>query len=259
MPHPPAEDLEFTVVARTRRTPTIVELELAPARQPLSYRPGQYVLLGDRDGAVPERSYSVANAPRASHRITLLVTRVPGGETSSWAHDRLDVGATVRVSGPYGTFVADPSGTRPVVCLAAGSGLAPIRALAEDAVHRRCGHAFTVLFSARGRGDVIDAPLFDGWHERHPALRLEVSLTRETGAGSTGSQAALEGRLPRQLPGLWPDLSGHDIFIAGAPGFVSACARTCRELGATPGHLHTEEFFAEPRPWKAPAPARAAS
>lgn len=255
----PAADLEFTVVARSPRTPSIVELVLAPARQTLSYLPGQYVLLGDRDGAVPERSYSIANAPRPSHRISLLVTRVPGGQTSSWVHDRLDVGDSVRVSGPYGTFVADPLGTRPVICLAAGSGLAPIRALAEDAVNRRVGQAFTVLFSARGHADVIDAPLFDGWHERHPAVRFDVSLTREIGPGPTASRHALTGRLPRLLPELWPDLCGHDVFIAGAPAFVSACARTCKELGATPGHLHTEEFFAEPRPWQAPSPARTAS
>lgn len=143
------EDLEFTVVARTARTPVIVELVLCPVGEHLAYAPGQYVLLGDRDYTVPVRSYSVANAPCRSGRISLLVTAVPGGETSTWVHERLRVDETVLLSGPYGSFVADCAAAGPVLCLAGGSGLAPVRALAEDAVHRGVPAPFT-SYSPRG-------------------------------------------------------------------------------------------------------------
>ena len=49
---------------------------------------------------------------------------------STWLYRGLRIGDRVLVSGPYGTFVADPGADGPVLCLAAGSGLAPIRALA---------------------------------------------------------------------------------------------------------------------------------
>lgn len=240
-----SQDLEFTVVSRTAPTPVIVELQLHPVGEHLSYAAGQYVLLGDRDYMVPVRSYSVANAPCRSGRISLLVTAVPGGETSSWVHERLRVGETVLLSGPYGSFVADPFSAGPVLCLAGGSGLAPIRALAEDAVHRGVPVPFTVVFSARAPADVMDQELLGGWQEQHRDFWFLRTLTRATGDPPTG-------RVPELLPTLFHDLSGHEVFTAGAPGFVLGCARAARALGARPGHLHTEEFFAEPQPWTAP-------
>ena len=245
----PVEDLEYTVLARTCHTPNIIELELVPAGGRLSYRPGQYVLIGDPAHTVPVRSYSLANAPDPLGRISVLVTEVPGGETSTWLHRGLRVGDCVLVSGPYGTFVADPTADGPVLCLAAGSGLAPIRALAEDAVHRAAAQRFTVLFSARTRADVMDLDRFASWQQQYPGLRFVRTLTEQAGDPPLG-------RLPGLLPALFGDLRGHEVFVAGPPGFVADCARAARGLGVRPGHLHTEEFFHEPRPWSAPVLAQ---
>ena len=84
-----ADDAAFTVAARRQRTPVITELLLRPAGPPLRYQPGQYVLLGDPDAELVVRSYSIANAPRRDGLISLLVTRVPGGQLSGWVHDAL--------------------------------------------------------------------------------------------------------------------------------------------------------------------------
>jgi hypothetical protein len=45
--------------------------------------------------------------------------------TSNWIHDQLAIGESVKVSGAYGTFIGDPSVDTPVLCIAAGTGLAP--------------------------------------------------------------------------------------------------------------------------------------
>ena len=243
------DDLEYTVLARTSHTPNIIELELAPADERLSYRSGQYVLIGDPDHTVPVRSYSLANAPNPWGRISVLVTEVPGGEMSTWLHRGLRIGDRVLVSGPYGTFVADPGADGPVLCLAAGSGLAPIRALAEDAVRRAGAQRFTVLFSVRTQADVMNMGRFASWQRQYPGLRFVRTLTGQAGEPPLG-------RLPGLLPALFGDLCGHEVFVAGAPGFVADCARAARGLGARPGHLHTEEFFHEPWPWSAPVAAQ---
>jgi hypothetical protein len=37
-----------------------------------------------------------------------------------------------------------------------------------------------------------------------------------------------------------------DAFIAGAPGFVIACAAAVQAAGLCLAHIHTEPFFADP-------------
>lgn len=246
------EDLEYAVAVIIRRTATIVELLLRPLGPPLRYLPGQYFLLGDADYALPVRSYSIANAPRADGALTLLVTEVPGGETSTWVHRRLRPGDRVLVSGPYGTFVADPESSAPVLYIAGGSGLAPVRALAEAAVEGGIPEQATLFFSARTEADVIDRDRFEEWERRRPGFRFLRTLTRASGPPPLG-------RIPALLPELFPDLGPYDVYAAGAPGFVDACTEAARACGARPGRLRTEAFFEEPKPWRdTPAPESAA-
>jgi CDP-4-dehydro-6-deoxyglucose reductase, E3 len=230
------------VIGIERRTPTIVELRLRPPNGVLEYLPGEYVLLEDRDRVVSPRSFSIANAPRSDGVISLLVTRVPDGDTSTWVHERLRVGELVSISGPYGTFVDDPTSTRPALFLAAGSGLAPIRALIEGALSSAARRSLTLIFSARTEADVIDGARFERLQAQQPRFRFLRTLTR--GAGPPP-----RGRIPALLPTLYADLSDHDLFIAGAPGFVLACAAAADGLGARRERVHTEVFFVEPQPW----------
>jgi len=241
------EDVEHVVAAVRRRTPAIVELLLRPLGGPLRYLPGQYVLLGDPGYTVPVRSYSIANAPRPGGEIALLVTEVAGGETSGWVHRRLRPDDRVLLSGPYGTFIAKPD-SRQVLYLAGGSGLAPVRALAEAAVRSALPERATLFFSARTEADLIDQQLFARWARERPGFRFLRTLTRAGGSPPLG-------RIPALLPELFPDLSGWEVYTAGAPGFVDACADTARACGVRPGHLHTEAFFEEPKPWHGGGPA----
>jgi CDP-4-dehydro-6-deoxyglucose reductase, E3 len=231
----------YEVIGIERRTATIAELWLRPLDGVLEYLPGEYVLLEDGDRLVPPRSFSIANAARSDGLISLLVTRVPGGHTSTWVHERLRVGETVSVSGPYGTFVDDPTSARPALFLAAGSGLAPIRALIEDALSRGAQRSLTLIFSTRTEADVIDRARLERWQAQQPRFRFLRTLTRGAGPPPVG-------RIPALLPSLYTDLSEHDLFIAGAPGFVLACAAAADALGARRERVHTEVFFVEPQP-----------
>jgi CDP-4-dehydro-6-deoxyglucose reductase, E3 len=163
----------YEVIEIERRTATILELGLAPVGDALQYLPGEYVLLEDRAGKVPPRSYSIANAPRRDGWLSLLVTHVPGGVSSRWVHERLHVGDQVSVSGPYGRFVDDPAATAPALFLAAGSGLAPVRALLEAALAAGRRRSLSLIFSARTEAEVIDRERFIDWDAHHRGFRYQ--------------------------------------------------------------------------------------
>jgi ferredoxin-NADP reductase len=101
---------------------------------------------------------------------------------SCWVTDRLAVGDRVSLSGPYGTFIADPAQTDPCVYLAGGSGLAPTRALVEAALAADPRRRLTVVFSARTEADVLDREWHDG---RWPKSTSAASKHRRMRAHGT--------------------------------------------------------------------------
>lgn len=244
---PPREDQRFVLVDRLQRTPRIVELRLRPVGPAMRYWPGQYVTLGDDKAGAPPRCYSIANAPRPDGEIVLQITRVDEGQTSRWVHDNIGLGDVVKLSGPYGTFIGDPAVESPVLCMAAGSGLAPILSLAEAALRRGYRKPVTLMFSARRAEDLYDSGLMRYWETKHRNFTYKPSLTRETAPG------CLSGHLPAVLPTVFKDLSQHSVFVAGAPDFVSACVEAAKALGARSEMIHTEGYFGQAQPETAPS------
>lgn len=244
---PPREDQRFVLVDRLQRTPRILELRLRPVGPAMRYWPGQYVTLGDEKAGAPPRCYSIANAPRPDGEIVLQITRVDDGQTSRWIHDTLGPGDIIKLSGPYGTFIGDPAVESPVLCMAAGSGLAPILSLAEAALRRGYRKPVTLMFSARTAEDLYDSGLMRYWETKHRNFTYKPTLTRETAPG------CLSGRLPAVLPTVFKDLSQHSVFVAGTPDFVSACVEAAKALGARSEMIHTEGYFGQAQPETAPS------
>ncbi len=239
---PPTENIRCVVVDRIERTPRITELRIRPLGNQMRYWPGQYVMINDVDRKVTPRCYSIANAPTNDGEIILQITRVPDGETSNWVHDNLFPGSMLNMSGPYGTFIGDPSTDGPVLCLVAGTGLAPILALADAALRRGFKQQVHLVFSAQKEEDIYDRGLMSFWNAKHRRFKFIPTLTREEKEGYH------HGRIPNILSDLYPDLSKHSIYIAGSPEFVDSCAIAAKELGATDEMIHSEGFFDQAQP-----------
>ena len=239
---PPRENALFVVTDKRPIAARVVELRLRPVGQPIRYWPGQYVTVGDPRAGYPARAYSISNAPRPDGELVLQVARADDGATSQWIHDQLAVGESLKISGAYGTFIGDPAVDTPVLCLAAGTGLAPILSLAEAALRRGFRKPVMMLMSARTREDAYAQGLMAWWRTKHRNFDYKITLTREQHEGF------LHGRVDAVLPRLLPDLSKHTVFAAGSPEFTACCVETCKQLGAGADMIYTEGFFSVQSP-----------
>lgn len=237
---PPKENLRYVVTEKSQVTPTICRVRLRSLGKNMRFWPGQYVTMGDPENEIPDRCYSIANIPNHEGEILLYITKVSDGKTSSWVHEKVNEGDTVKMNGPYGTFIGDPSAETPVLCLASGSGLAPIQSLATAAMLRGgFRKPATVLFSARTKNDLLEFGHFSFLKTKFRNFDYKYTLTREENPGG------LEGRIPTILPELYPDLSKHSIYIAGSTEFVDSCTAKVKELGAVEEQIHTEGFTSQ--------------
>jgi CDP-4-dehydro-6-deoxyglucose reductase, E3 len=237
---PPKENMPYIVMEKMEVTPTIAKLRLRSLGEPLRFWPGQYVTMGDKDRGVPERCYSIANIPNNEGELVLYITKVPDGQTSTWVHESLNAGDRVKVNGAYGTFIGDPSAETPVLCLAAGSGLAPIASLASGALMRGgFRYPATILFSAKDESHVFDRGLFSYLETKFRNFRFNVTYTKQKVEGKSF------GRIPEILLEKYPDLSNTSIYIAGSTDFVDACTAKVKELGAKDELIYTEGFISQ--------------
>ena len=121
-------------VSRLQRATTdvmIVHLQL-PASDRFDYHAGQYIDVLLRDGS--RRSYSMASAPHfqaLAPGLELHIRHLPGGKFTDQVFGGLKEKDILRIEGPLGGFYLRPDSAKPIILLASGTGMAPIKALIE--------------------------------------------------------------------------------------------------------------------------------
>lgn len=203
---------------------------------------GQYadLIVPTTRGLPFRRAYSIASAPDAASPdvFEIAVTRVEGGPTSEALHG-LAPGEVVEVENVQGTFVrTDEERSRPALFVAAGTGLAPIRAMLTEEVRRADGPPLVLLFGCRTPGDVLWGDELAGWTRTCKRLATHVTLSRPTPGwdGLTGYVQRHAGRLVRALPGACAYVCGLSVMVD------DVVARLARDEGVPRSLLRYETY-----------------
>jgi predicted ferric reductase len=181
--------------------------------------------------------YSLSAVPTA-HRLRLTVK--DAGDHSG-AVARLRPGVPVLAEGPFGHFTAAAARQRKVLLIAGGSGIGPIRALAEELSdpglprgRRRCGDDVLVLYRVSREADLALADELDQLAaDDRIRVRYLVGQRRVLGYDPLGS---------RTLRRLVPDLVQRDVFVCGPAAMNASVRETVLDLGVHRRGVHIEEF-----------------
>ncbi|OCP19226.1 MULTISPECIES: 2Fe-2S iron-sulfur cluster-binding protein [unclassified Ensifer] len=206
----------------------------------LRFAAGQYAQLSF-DGA-PARSYSMANRD-GDDGLEFHIRRVPGGVTSQHVHSRLKSGDKATLEFPLGSSYLRQHHSGPILCIAGGSGLAPIKAIVETALAHGVKQPIHVYFGVRGERDLYLVEHFQALAKRHPNLTFVPVLSEaQSGQYRTGFVTQAVGK---DLS----DLDGWKAYVAGPPPMVDAAMDTTFARGLRKEDMHADVFFtAEERP-----------
>jgi NAD(P)H-flavin reductase/hemoglobin-like flavoprotein len=220
------------IVQHDLRRPDLAVLTIRPD-QPLRYRPGQYLAVQVARWPRVWRNFSIANAPRANGLLDLHVRAIPGGMVSAALVHHARPGDTLLLGPARGEMTLSADCERDLLCIAGGTGLAPIKALIEGAIGA-AGPArqrkIALYLGARRADDLYDMQAL--------AL-LEVSYPLLTVVPAVSGDPDWAGRT-----GLLPDVvrqhaacEGREVFISGPGSMVTEAVRMLarRVSGA---HIH---------------------
>jgi ferredoxin-NADP reductase len=224
------------VVDETSRVRTIV-LDVPDWQE---HRAGQHldVRLTAEDGYRAEREYSIASAP--GEPVAITVERLDDGEVSPYLTEELRAGDALEMRGPLGGyFVWGAEDGGPLLLVAGGSGIVPLRAMLRH--HRRSESDARVrlLYSSRSLEDVIYRAELD---EPRDGVEIVHTLTRAQPAGWTGYARRVDAELLGEVA--WP--AGEDplAFVCGPTSFVETVASGLVMLGYPGLRIKTERFGA---------------
>lgn len=209
------------------------------------FLPGQYALMR-MPGVRGARAYSMSNIANREGVYEFQIRRVPNGEGSGFLFGRLEPGMTVSLEGPLGLAYLRTESPRDIVCVAGGSGLAPMISIARGAaaagmLARRHLHFF---YGGRTARDICGESLLralPGYGTRIHYYPV-VSLPKEDPATPWAGEVGFVHELVRRVLG--ERMSEFEFYFAGPPPMAQAMQEMLMVGYRVPyGQIHYDRFF----------------
>jgi NAD(P)H-flavin reductase/ferredoxin len=225
-----SRELQGKIIRMEKLTHDILDVGIKLEGELNDYLPGQYAEVMVPGVVDQVRSYSFSNAPSKEKpdQISFFIRHVPGGTLTDWLHSGERVGSDVTVNGPHGTFyLREAEG--PLLMVAGGSGLAPIRALLQQIVEEGRENDITLIFGARTQDDLycLDELEALGQKAKGNFTLLPVLSMEKDGSGWDGAV----GHCPEAISDEMFDASTSHVYMCGPPVMIDAAVDRLKKMG----------------------------
>lgn len=207
-----------------------------PAGKPLRYHAGQYLLLTRPDGEAS--AFSIASAP---HEGRTLELHILGREPATLAlieqlrHDRV-----AHVQLPLGDCHLAQLPDRPLVLIAAGTGLSQMQSMVQHCLNVGFAHQIHVYWGVRHGDELYQAAHWQDWAQNEQLTLHQIISDHPEWPGR-------QGLLHQVISADLDDLSQYEFFVSGSPAMVYATLDALVEAGMPAQQMHADVFSYAPR------------
>ena len=231
----PAQRLRGIVTRIEDITHDIKLVQITPENGlPLNFEAGQYAELSFN--GVPSRNYSMANRS-GENCLEFHIRNVPGGITSGYVHQILKTGDPIKMEVALGASFLRQHHANPILCIAGGSGLAPIKSIVETVLAHGMKQRIHVYFGVRSERDLYLTEHFRSLTEKHPNLSFTPVLSEAR------SEHYRSGFVTHAVAQDISDFSGWKAYVAGPPLMVDAAMAVTFARGLQKEDMHADVFF----------------
>ena len=171
---------------------------------------------------------------------------MPGGKGTGYLFDDLREGDRITLDGPYGLAYFRADIDREIVCVAGGSGLAPLISIATAAAYHPAfkDRRIRFFFGGRGPADICGDDylrLLPGFGDRitfHSTISVAEMDPNNMWVGPVGF-------IHESVEGLLGDgLQDYEYYIAGPPPMLQATLQMlAMKHKVNVEHIHFDRFF----------------
>jgi ferredoxin-NADP reductase len=200
------------------------------------FKPGQFVTLSTAGGL--SRSYSIASQATEETHFDIHVRRVNQGRFSTWFHDEAKAGDILWLEGPKGDCYYNPSDPHePLTLIGTGTGIAPLYAIAIDALAQRHFGQITIYHGALTQDRlyfVDELKALDASYENISYLPCVVE-----GMTLDGIQV---GELSDIVLNNLPEPKSQRVYLCGDPGIVRLLKKKIFLAGTSLAQIYSDPF-----------------
>ena len=223
-----------TVVGIEPLAADIRRLLLKPAK-PIAFSPGQYAQIAFTSAHA--RPYSMAGLP-GDELLEFHVQVMPKGRVSGYIAGQLKVGDAVKVSGPLGSAYLRQQHSGPILCVAGGTGLAPVLSVVRGAVAAGMRNPIHLYFGLRSPRELYGIAWLEHLRRVHPALQVHVVV-----ASGADTATQRRGLVSQAIAQDHASLRGWHAYLRGSPPMVETTTLMALGKGMEAACIHVDAFY----------------
>lgn len=204
----------------------------------LEFKPGQFMQI-KVPGIDVIRAYSLASDPAHNDYVEMLIRLVPNGQATTYVHKALEVGDKAILIGPFGEFYLREESDRPIVCIAGGSGKAPIRSILFRLKALGMPRKVKYFFGAKSVKDLYYTEEFMELQKEFPNFEYIPALSAPDESDNWKGEVGLITDVLDRLTG---DLSGAEAYLCGSPGMINACINVLNKHKIQKENVYYDKF-----------------
>ena len=212
-----------------------------PEGEGLNFFAGQYLQI-----VTPEKKFpfSIANSPKKKKQIELHIKPTPESEDSKIIESIIDSSKVIEIEAPLGNCYVKKPVTRPLILLAASTGITQMKSIIEFLEPHGFEQATYLYWGVISSNDLYLDDLCKTWDEKYSNFHYipvvsepNKSLNWQGRVGLVGEAALLD----------FDDLTNMSIYVSGSVGMVYSTLDSFMDRGMPKENMSSDVFSFAPR------------
>lgn len=184
------------------------------------------------------RAYSMSSPPSSTGEVELEIRLVPNGICTTYVHQYLKEGEEVTINGPYGDFFLRDT-ERDIVCIAGGSGMAPIKSILLDMLEKGVNRRVRYFFGARSKRDLFLMDEMKELEGKLPNFEFIPALSEPQPEDNWEGEVGLITEVLDKYMESGENVEG---YLCGSPGMIDACVNVLTKNGVPEELIYFDKF-----------------
>lgn len=196
----------------------------------MNFKAGQFIMIHYKD---KNRPFSIASPP-SQETIELLIKKNKNGCVTPYLAN-MKSGDKLEISGPYGSFTVKPTDAEEIVFVAAGTGVAPFRAMIQDLLERGVNKKISLIFGFR-----YDFYFKEVWRELE--MRYKNFKVYVVSSKPERNWTGLQGHVTEHFKEILKNAEGKEVYMCGPEEMMESSKNELLKIGFKPNQIHIEAW-----------------